>query len=181
MYSEAARPYGVSFARATASASVSNSITESTGPKISSRATLMSLRTPSKIVGGTNQPPVSCRIRSPPVTTRAPSSRPIPMYRSTVSMWPREMSAPILVAGSSGSPTGQLRSSATDRLQQGRPSLDRWTISREPALQFSPMFQKIATATFAATPSRSAASSNTICGLLPPSSSRTRLRLVSAE
>ena len=79
MYSEAARPYGVSLAMATASASVSNSITDRTGPKISSRAIVMSLRTPSKTVGGTNQPPVSSRIRSPPVTTRAPSSRPTSM------------------------------------------------------------------------------------------------------
>ena len=38
MYSDAARPYGVSFAMAIASASVSNSMTDRTGPKISSRA-----------------------------------------------------------------------------------------------------------------------------------------------
>ncbi len=91
----------------------------------------------------------------------------------------REMSAPIRVAGSSGSPTGQTASSASIASSSAA-FRERWTISREPALQFSPMFQKIATATLAATLARSVASSNTICGLLPPSSSKTRLRLVSA-
>ena len=93
-------------------------------------------------------------------------------------MCPRLMSAPILVAGSSGSPTGQLSSSA--RIASTTCSLtERWTMSRDPAEQFSPMFQKIATATFAASPAKSVTSGNTSCGLLPPSSSSTRLRLVS--
>jgi hypothetical protein len=41
----------VSFAIWTASASSRNVITETTGPKISSRATVMSLRTPASTVG----------------------------------------------------------------------------------------------------------------------------------
>ncbi len=89
------------------------------------------------------------------------------------------MSAPILVAGSSGSPTGQAASSASIASRRAA-FFERWTMSREPALQFSPMFQKIAIATFAATAARSVVSPKTICGLLPPSSSRTRLRFESA-
>ena len=42
----AAKPYSVSFATRTASSSSSNGITQVTGPKISSRAMRMSLRTP---------------------------------------------------------------------------------------------------------------------------------------
>ena len=45
-------------------------------------------------------------------------------------MWPRLMSAPIRVAGSSGSPTGQLSSSA--RIASTRSFTERWTMSRDP-------------------------------------------------
>ena len=95
-------------------------------------------------------------------------------------MWPREIRAPILVAGSSGSPTVHCANSAATA-SRTRSLTERWTISREPALQFSPMFQKIAIATLAATFSKSVTSGNTTCGLLPPSSRRTRLRFVSAD
>jgi hypothetical protein len=49
----AARPYAESFAMAIASASLSNGITASTGPKISSAAIVMSLRTSAKTVACT--------------------------------------------------------------------------------------------------------------------------------
>jgi hypothetical protein len=45
------RPYGVAFARRSASSSVSNGMIETTGPKISSRAMRMSFDTPSNTVG----------------------------------------------------------------------------------------------------------------------------------
>ncbi|MNV58534.1 hypothetical protein D3C71_1509140 [compost metagenome] len=69
----AARPYGVSLAIATASSALSKVITDSTGPKISSWAIFIALLTPSKIVGSTYVPPVSCRMRLPPATSLAPS------------------------------------------------------------------------------------------------------------
>ena len=47
----AARPYSVSLAIRYASSSVENGMTDMTGPKISSWAIRMSLRTPVKIVG----------------------------------------------------------------------------------------------------------------------------------
>ncbi|MCY1461595.1 hypothetical protein D3C76_1019580 [compost metagenome] len=49
----AARPYGVSLAIAMASSALSNAMTDSTGPKISSWAIFIALLTPSKIVGST--------------------------------------------------------------------------------------------------------------------------------
>src|SRR4030065_293579 len=48
-------------------------------------------------------------------------------------------------------------------------------MSLEPAEQFSPMFQKIAMATFAATASKSVTSAKTSWGVLPPGSRGTRL------
>src|SRR5215831_11889094 len=52
----AARPYWVSLAIRTASSSSLNGITDSTGPKISSRAMLMSLVTSVNSVGATKLP-----------------------------------------------------------------------------------------------------------------------------
>ena len=51
------RPYGVALARRSASSSVSNGMTDTTGPKISSRAIRMSFDTPSKTVGIRYAPP----------------------------------------------------------------------------------------------------------------------------
>lgn len=55
-----------------------------------------------------------------------------------------------------------------------------WTISREDAEQFSPMFQNAPLTTCCATRSRSSTSFITTAGFLPPHSSTTRLRLDSA-
>jgi hypothetical protein len=54
-------------------------MTMSTGPKISSRAMVMSLFTSAKSVGCTNQPLSNCSGRPPPATTRAPSALPFSM------------------------------------------------------------------------------------------------------
>ena len=75
------RPYGVALARRSASSSVSNGMTETTGPKISSFAIRMSFDTPSKTVGRRYAP--SARAGSsgapPPTTIVAPSAWPISM------------------------------------------------------------------------------------------------------
>src|SRR5260370_3023026 len=56
VHTVAARPYSVSLASRTASSSSPNAMTESTGPKISSRAMLMSLDTSANSVGATKLP-----------------------------------------------------------------------------------------------------------------------------
>jgi hypothetical protein len=53
VHTAAASPYGESFATRTASSSSSTSMTDRTGPKISSRATRISFRTAPRIVGST--------------------------------------------------------------------------------------------------------------------------------
>ena len=66
-------------------------------------------------------------------------------------------------------------------LADQRPDLvrrvDAWTISREVAEQFSPMFQKAPFTTCPATRSRSSTSASSTAGFLPPLSTTTRLRL----
>ena len=52
VHTPADRPYGMLFAFSTASSGVRNVITESTGPKISSRAMRCDCATPVKNVGG---------------------------------------------------------------------------------------------------------------------------------
>jgi hypothetical protein len=52
VHTPADRPYGVLLAFSTASAGVRNVSTDSTGPKISSRAMRCACETPVKIVGG---------------------------------------------------------------------------------------------------------------------------------
>jgi hypothetical protein len=73
----AARPYGVSLARAIASSRSANSMAASTGPKISSREIVISGVTSAKTVGLTKYPlPVPMSVRSPPATSVAPSFLP---------------------------------------------------------------------------------------------------------
>ena len=74
----AARPYSVSLAIRIASSSSVNGITDSTGPKISSRAMVMSLDTSANRVGVTKFPAASSPSpRVPPQTSRAPSAWPL--------------------------------------------------------------------------------------------------------
>ena len=74
-------PYGVALARRIASASESNGMIETTGPKISSFAIRMSFETPSKTVGMRYAPVASAGSSGadPPTTRFAPSARPISM------------------------------------------------------------------------------------------------------
>ena len=85
VHTAAARPKRTSLAMRSASSSSLKRMIDSTGPKTSSCAMRMSLRTPVKMVGCTNQP---CRIRArrrvaPPSTAVAPSLRAMSMYSST--------------------------------------------------------------------------------------------------
>ena len=72
-------PYCVSLAIRIASSSVSNGIAHTTGPKISSWATRMSLRTSASTAGRRKNPfsPPATSGISPPVTRRAPSFCPV--------------------------------------------------------------------------------------------------------
>ena len=69
----------MSLATRTASSSSSKAMTARTGPKISSRATRMSMVTPAYTVGWTKKPPLSSgpsssrKSAGPPATSRAPS------------------------------------------------------------------------------------------------------------
>ena len=73
------KPYGLSLAMRIASSSFLYGISAVTGPKISSRATAMSLLTLVSRVGSTYQPFGRCAGRPPPVATVAPSARPFAM------------------------------------------------------------------------------------------------------
>ena len=77
LHTPPASPYTESLAIATASSSSSNGMNDTTGPKISSRATRIELTTSASTVGSTYQPFGRCGGRRPPAATRAPSSRAI--------------------------------------------------------------------------------------------------------
>ena len=71
------------FTSVMASSSVFTRITESTGPKISSRAMVISGRTLSKIVGPRKKPSPSHLTARPSRSGVAPSATPLSMYPST--------------------------------------------------------------------------------------------------
>ena len=101
----AARPYSVAFAIAMASSSSVNGMTDSTGPKISSRAMVMSLCTSVNRVGATKLPAArSPSPRVPPQTSRAPSSWPVPMRRQHAVELAGLISGDAVTAGSNGLP-----------------------------------------------------------------------------
>ena len=101
----AASPYSVSLAIRTASSSSPNGMTDSTGPKISSRAMLMSLDTSANSVGATKLPTArSPSARLPPHTSRAPSSCPRAISPSTRSSCRVLISGADVTSGSNGFP-----------------------------------------------------------------------------
>ena len=105
VHTVAARPYSVSLAIRTASSSSLNGITDSTGPKISSRAMLMSLDTSVNSVGVTKLPSASSpELRVPPQTSRAPSACPCSISPSTRSSCRVLISGEEVTAGSNGLP-----------------------------------------------------------------------------
>jgi hypothetical protein len=152
-------------------------MTASTGPKISSCAMRMSLRTPAKMVGSTNHPvPHSGRVaRAPPRTAVAPSPCAMSRYCRIFSSCGRFVTGPICVSGSIGfaHPRGPregdqpLEKRVVDAALHEQPRAgDAGLAGRgEDARDHDPF-----------TALSISASSKTMFGDLPPSSRLTRLR-----
>src|ERR1700759_4744174 len=161
----------VSLASRLASASPLTGIPETTGPKISSRAARSSLETGDSTTGGNQKPSPSGAL--PRTATGAPSGT----KEATASRCPAEISGPIWVDSSSGSPT--LIPSTTGAIAARKSSsTDSSTRIRERAQQSWPALSKPAQGA-AAAPASTSASAKTTLADLPPSSSVTRL-IVSA-
>ena len=127
--------------------------------------------TPSTTVGSTKMP-----LSVPPPSATVPASSRWPFTFAKCSL-AHECPDPVCgVERVAHPPFAQARGNA---LQER--VLDRgWTISREVAEQFSPMFQKAPFTTCPATRSRSSTSASTTAGLAPLHSTTTRLRLRSS-
>src|SRR6266404_277960 len=134
VHTVAARPYSVSLASLMASASSSKGITDSTGPKISSRAMLMSLDTSANSVGATKLP---CASSSPP-------ARPPPHTRRAPSSWLRAIrprtrsSCLVLISGAevtSGVERVPVADHRADHLGGGEELLERVPVHQRPGLR----------------------------------------------
>ncbi len=110
-----------------------------TGPKISSCAIRMSFRTPANTVGWMKLPSASSGSsgRVPPVTTVAPSARPMSTYSYTRSHWRVLMSAPICVSQRCGRPI-RIRRARSENRATNSSYTGRSTSTREPAEHTSP-------------------------------------------
>ena len=128
----AARPKSESFERAMATSSVSNVITDSTGPNISSFHTRICLVTPVIMVGGTKYPLLP--LGSVPWTMIAPSSFALWMYPSTFSCWAFDTSGPICTLLSNGFPTASFFVSSMS-FSRNSSAMSLCTSSRDVALQ----------------------------------------------
>ena len=120
-------PYGVLLALSTASCGVRNVSTESTGPKISSRAMRWLAETPVKIVGG-NQKPRSGSSQGGDQRC-APSASPASLSSRMRASCSAELMAPMSVFLSSGSPRRSVRHA---RLQLGDDLLDHGLLHEQP-------------------------------------------------
>lgn len=164
-----ASPYSVALASRTASASSSKGSTTATGPKTSSTATGASGDTPARTVGGYQNPGPSGAepriVRTP--SGRPPSPRPSTKPR-TRSRWTAEISGPIPVFSSDGSPTTTAATAGASSSRK-RSWTGRSTRMRVRAQQSWPALSRKDIGAAAAAASRSA-SAKTTFGLLPPSS-----------
>ena len=172
-----ARPYRLLLASAMASSSVSNGMTERTGPNTSSHATVMVGLTLVSTVGWTKYPPSASSAR-PPTATVAPSVAADSRNESTLRYCGSVATGPISVPAARGSPRrmARARSAILSTSASCTPAL---TSSREPAMQVCP----VAANTPASTPLQAAsrsASSKTTCADLPPSSSSTPVMFAAA-
>ena len=150
----------------TASAGVRKVSTDSTGPKISSRAIRWAWVTLVNTVGGNQKP---CLGSSHGGDQRpAPSASPMSESSRILASCSAELMAPMSVFLSSGSPT---RSVAIRRLRRSSTSsaTDSWTSSREPAQQTWPWLKKMPL-TMPSMAWSMGASSKTMLAALPPSS-----------
>ncbi len=167
----AERPYWLLLALATASSGLRKVSTDSTGPKISSRATVCAWVTPVNSVGA-NQYPVEGSSQGADQRS-APSASPVSTSAVIRESCSAELIAPMSVFLSSGSPR---RSVDSRRLSACSTSswTDSWTRRREPAQQTWPWLKKIPV-TMPSTAWSIGASSKTMLAPLPPSSSVARL------
>ena len=161
----------------TASAGVRKVSTDSTGPKISSRAIRCAWVTPVKIVGA-NQKPRSGSSHGGDQRS-APSASPTSDSSRIRASCSAELIAPMSVFLSSGSPT---RSVAIRRLSGASTSsaTDSCTSSREPAQQTWPWLKKMPL-TMPSTAWSIGASSKTMLAALPPSSRVTFLSVPATD
>mmetsp|Transcript_17901 Transcript_17901/g.20456 ORF Transcript_17901/g.20456 Transcript_17901/m.20456 type:complete len:201 (+) Transcript_17901:385-987(+) len=173
----AASPYGVEFARAIASSTSWYFKRHTTGPKISSRTTVISSVQSANTVGFTKYP-LQSPSRSPPHTQRAPSSLPLLMKCKTRSMCSLETNGPWSL---SSQPAPMVRASALAFILSTNTSyIESGTKIREEAVHTCPILKKIPSAAHATAASMSA-SAHTISGDFPPSSRDTFFRFESAE
>src|SRR4051794_23612587 len=147
-------------------------MTHATGPKISSRAARASLSTGHRTVGANQKPGPSGA--EPRIATGASFAT----NEATSDRRSAEMSGPIAVSSSSGSPT-RTASTASSKASMKRSMAPRSTRIRDRAQQSWPALPKTAEGADAAASSRSA-SANTMLADLPPSSSVTRLIVCAA-
>ncbi|CAB4630759.1 unannotated protein [freshwater metagenome] len=159
------------FALTIASSGVRKLRTESTGPKISSRATVLLVVTLVKMVGR-NQKPFDGSSHSS-VQRFAPSASPVAVIAVMRASCSFELMAPMSVFLSSGSPSRRVA-----RRRVNFSTTSSWmfscTRSLEPAQQTCPWLKKIP-AMMPSTASSTAASSKTMFAPLPPSSRVTRV------
>ena len=153
-------------ALAIASAGVRKVSTESTGPKISSRAIRLEVCTPVKIVGA-NQKPLS-GITQSALQRFAPSSSPIWESSRIRCSCSAELIAPMSVFLSSGSPRRSVDSRALSRSTTSS-WMFSWTSRRLPAQQTCPWLKKMPL-TMPSIAWSMGASSKTMLAALPPSS-----------
>src|SRR5215813_5647343 len=155
-------PYGVSLASLIASASSSNGVTVTTGPKISSVYAGAVNPIGASTVGANQYPGPSGAL--PRNATGASSGT----YWATEAQWLAEISGPISVPGSDGSPTLTPFTAGSSRSMNSS-STERCTRIRDRAQQSWPALSKTPYGAVAAARSMSE-SAKTMLALLPPSS-----------
>src|SRR5580700_2036438 len=160
-------PYGVSFAIATASASSANGVTVTTGPNTSSVYARSSKRTGASTVGGYQNPGPEGAL--PRNATGASGGT----KDATWSRCAAEISGPISVEASAGSPT-ETRATADSNSDMNLSTTEACTRIRDRAQQSCPALSNTAYGAVAAARSRSA-SAKMMFALLPPSSKVSRL------
>ena len=163
------------FASVSSSSSSANGITDSTGPKISSCATFMSLRTPLITVGSRKNPPSNPSTDGLAAADRdvgALLARRVDVAADARAVRARRSAAPSGSRDRGPSPAGS-RPPAPRRGRRAPRRPAPRTNRREPATHACPWLKKIPPNAPLAAASRSA-SANTMFGLLPPSSSVTR-------
>src|SRR5579859_3853569 len=147
-----ARPYRLSLASVTASSSVSNGSTASTGPNTSSHATFIEGLTLVSTVGWTKKPPSWSGW--PPAATVAPSLAADSRNDSTLRYCGSVATGPISVSAARGSPSWIDRARSAI-FATSASCTDRATSSRDPAMQVWP----VAANTPASTPLQAASKS----------------------